>query len=199
MFWEARLNDNLALPLFAAGAAGDLNETLRQAFARSKIGSEKSLIRIDDTDQREVGKMMAFRQHLRADENLCFTYCRQCQRLAHRIFEAGAIAVDARNRSVRKMMTERLLQPFRSLAQRSKLSAAQWTLGLQRPAGAAVMTKKPGLAGMYCHSCIAPPAFRYVAAVRTYQRRRESPPVEKHENLAACLKVFIDRVEQRLT
>ena len=111
---------------------------------------------------------MALRQHLRADENLCITLRRQGQRFVHRVFQPCAIAVDSRDRSIWKVLIERLLQPFRSLAKRVKLTVALRTLGLDRPARAAVVAEELRVTGMHCHSRIASPAFGNVPAVRAY-------------------------------
>ena len=62
-----------------------------------------------------------------------------------------------------------------------------------------MMAKELGVTGMHGHSRIASPAFRDVTTVQTYQGRRKTPPVQKYEDLAACLEVFINRVEQGLT
>ena len=62
-----------------------------------------------------------------------------------------------------------------------------------------MMAKELGVAGMHGHSRIASPAFRDVTTVRTYQGRRKTPPVQKNEDLAIGLQIFLDGVKQGLT
>src|SRR5882757_329602 len=62
------LHENLTRCLAAASAPGHLCEKLESAFAGAEIGQMQGEIGVDDSDQRHVGEMQAFRDHLCADE-----------------------------------------------------------------------------------------------------------------------------------
>jgi len=49
---------------------GDLGQELKRAFPCAEIREVQREIGIDDSDQRHVRKMQAFRDHLSADENI---------------------------------------------------------------------------------------------------------------------------------
>ena len=71
--WTERrvsLHENFARRLAAAGAAGDLGEKLKRAFAGAEIRQMQSEIGVDDPDERHVWKMQTFRDHLCADEDV---------------------------------------------------------------------------------------------------------------------------------
>ena len=67
-----RLNQHLARSICAAGPSGHLHDCLRQTFTRAKIGAEQSLVCIEHDDQRDIGKVVPLREHLRPDQNVHF-------------------------------------------------------------------------------------------------------------------------------
>ena len=76
-----------------SGAAGDLGQQLKCAFTGSKIRHVQSYIGVDDPDQRDIGKIESFRDHLRADKNIDFANSKRMERLSVRIFSAHGIRV----------------------------------------------------------------------------------------------------------
>ena len=75
-----RLDQHFARPLGATRATGDLHDRLRQPLAGAKVRAEQALVGVQHHDQRDVRKIVALGQHLRADE------------------DADLVAVDARQR-----------------------------------------------------------------------------------------------------
>ena len=53
----------------SASAPRDLNDLLGQLFGSAKINPIKALISIHDANQRELGEIMPFGQHLGADDD----------------------------------------------------------------------------------------------------------------------------------
>src|SRR6476660_4574299 len=64
------LHENFAVCLATAGASCHLRKKLESAFAGAEIGKMQGEIGVDDADERYVGEMQAFRDHLRADQNI---------------------------------------------------------------------------------------------------------------------------------
>ena len=64
------LNHHAAGRIAAAGAPGSLGEELKRAFGGAEIGNAESDIGKHDTDKRDIGNVVAFGDHLRADKNV---------------------------------------------------------------------------------------------------------------------------------
>ena len=94
-----RLHENLALHVAAPGAPGDLREQLEGALARAEIRLVQREVGVNDADQRDVRKMQALGNHLRADENVGLADAKIAEHLPvivlalHRV---GVHALDAR-------------------------------------------------------------------------------------------------------
>ena len=103
MLWKRGLNDDFTLADHSAGTAGNLYQTLRKPLAAAEVSAKKSLVCIDDNHECQVWKVMSFRQHLRADKNFRFAGGRRGERFFHRALDACAVAIDARDRVLRKL------------------------------------------------------------------------------------------------
>ena len=57
-------------PIRAAGAAGDLADELKRPLPRPQIAALEAQISIDHADHRQVGKVVALGDDLRADKNV---------------------------------------------------------------------------------------------------------------------------------
>jgi len=64
---QQRLDDRFATALSASGTARDLRQQLEGALVRTKVREAQSDVRGDHTHQRDLGKVVALRDHLRAD------------------------------------------------------------------------------------------------------------------------------------
>src|SRR5688572_7165623 len=64
------LHDGLAGALAAPGPPGDLRQQLERALGSAKISESQPDVRRDDPDKRDTRKVMALRDHLRADEDV---------------------------------------------------------------------------------------------------------------------------------
>ena len=64
------LHKNFARRFATARAARYLRKQLERPFARAEIRHVQREIGVDDSDESDVRKMKAFRDHLRADENV---------------------------------------------------------------------------------------------------------------------------------
>ena len=68
--YQVRLDDDFAFDVTASGAAGDLGEELKGAFAGAEVGHVEGEIGVDDSDERDVREVQSLRDHLRADEDI---------------------------------------------------------------------------------------------------------------------------------
>src|SRR5206468_11606766 len=64
------LDKHLAFDIAPSGTAGDLRDQLESALAGAKIRNVQAQVRVDDSDERDIGKVQSFGDHLRADENV---------------------------------------------------------------------------------------------------------------------------------
>ena len=79
------LHEDLAFDIAATGAPGDLGEQLKGALARAEIGQVQAEVGIHDADERDVRKVQALRDHLRADEDVDLAGPKRSERFAIRI------------------------------------------------------------------------------------------------------------------
>src|SRR5439155_9837163 len=69
MIGRKGLHKHLAFDVTASRATRDLREQLKRPLARAKIRLVQGKVRINDPDERDVGKMQALGDHLRTDED----------------------------------------------------------------------------------------------------------------------------------
>ena len=53
-----------------ARASGDLDQQLREFFARAEIRGKQAFVDADHRDEREVRQVVSLRQHLRAHQRI---------------------------------------------------------------------------------------------------------------------------------
>jgi len=68
MIGMVRLQHHMTGTIRASGPARHLHDELRHAFGGPEVGTEQTVIDIDDRSKTDIGKVMAFGQHLRADQ-----------------------------------------------------------------------------------------------------------------------------------
>src|SRR5690554_4472225 len=88
------LNDDLSGAVGAAGAAGDLGEKLEGALGGAEVREVEAHVREHDADQRDVGEVVAFGDHLGADEDVDLASTKAAQKLLEARAAAG-VAVEA--------------------------------------------------------------------------------------------------------
>ena len=98
------LHVNAAALFAAAGAPRDLRDQLKRAFRGPEIGQVQCRIGVDHADQRDVGEVQPFSDHLSAQQHLDFAATKSRERFlvaagfAHRV-GVHPQASGARNRS----------------------------------------------------------------------------------------------------
>ena len=117
------LDQHLARLVRASGAAADLHDDLEQALAGAEVRPIQSLIGVEYPDQRDVGKIMAFREHLGAYQDVGLAGVHATQLLLERALAAGAVAVHALDARLREKFPQRAFHALRALAERMQVSA----------------------------------------------------------------------------
>ena len=195
---KSRLYQDFTGTRLAPGPACNLDNRLRHTLATAKIGTEQTLVRIHDADQRQVGEVMPLRQHLCADKNIRVTGCRVLQGFLHSAFALCAIAVNSADDGIGKATFQRFFDSLSTLAKRFDRFIALIANFVERPANAAVMTPKLLAPGMYGEPRIAAVATSDVSAAITDQCRRKTTTIQKYQNLVSGTQVLCDRCSQRL-
>src|SRR5262245_29424267 len=91
--WSVSLDENFAGCLAAASASGHLRKKLKRAFACAEIREVQGEIGVDNTDERYIREMQAFRDHLCADENIDLACAKIPQRFTIRFLARHRIGV----------------------------------------------------------------------------------------------------------
>ena len=98
MIGMAALQQHPATQIFAAGAAGHLQQQLRGLFGAAEIGAEEARVQIGNHHQAQTGEMVTFRQHLRAHQHRRRAAPDFRQFGIQTALAAGGVAVDADHR-----------------------------------------------------------------------------------------------------
>lgn len=95
MFRVVRLQHHFTLFPGATGTPGNLRVELGEAFCRPEICGEQRAVNVQQRHQSDVREMVAFRQHLCADQDSRAAAMHFRQMLLQRPFTAGRVAIDA--------------------------------------------------------------------------------------------------------
>ena len=130
-----RLDDDFAFDIAASGAPGDLGEELEGAFARAEIRHVQAEVGVDDADQRDVRKMQALGDHLRADQDVDFAGAKIAEDAAVIVLALQRVGIHAGDARVREkfLRASPRLFPCRG---RSNGCAGCGILGPGKPRGA---------------------------------------------------------------
>src|SRR5690242_19571390 len=96
---------DLARPLGAAGAAGNLMRKLERALGRAQVATGKAEIRVDHPHQREQRKVMALRHHLGSDQHVDRVVFDAADQLRDRARTRQCVARDHRESRLRESRT----------------------------------------------------------------------------------------------
>ncbi len=76
------LDDDLAFDVATTRTAGNLHKELEGAFAGAKVGHVEGHVGVDDADERDVGEVQTFGDHLRADEDIDLAHAKVAENFA---------------------------------------------------------------------------------------------------------------------
>ena len=182
------LHDDFAGQPRAAGAARDLHEQRGQALGRAEVGAVERVVGAEHADQREARKVVALREHLRADQDvdrvgldlvaharervLARACCRDRRaRCAPRETPPPA---RARGAACRSRAARRSTLPHEGHARGSALGVA------------AMMAAQRRRRAMHREPRAAARALRFPLARGADERRGEAAAVDEHQRLLAA-------------
>ena len=114
------LKQDSSRSLSASGAARNLKDELGGAFGSSKITAEQTAIYIDDTHQSDIGKMVAFGQHLSADQNVCLPGMNGLEAGFQFALSARGVSINPSGRGGGEKPCKRLFDALGSKAEQEK-------------------------------------------------------------------------------
>jgi len=79
----------------APGPSGGLHQQTEQTFGGAKVAGKQCVVRVESRHQRDVAKVMAFGNHLRAHQHIHLTRVYLGQLRLQRALDAGGVGVDA--------------------------------------------------------------------------------------------------------
>ena len=89
------LNDDFAFEFAPTGAASDLSEKLKRAFACAEVWDVQPKVRVEDTDEGDVGEVQPFGYHLSADDDVDFSLTKGLEGISQGVFPSHGIGVDS--------------------------------------------------------------------------------------------------------
>src|SRR5262249_34987560 len=113
-----RLDEHASWQIAAAGAASNLSQQLKRAFRRAKVRQVEGRIRTDHADERHAMKVMALREHLRADQNIERAAGKRAERFLKLPLGARGIAIEPRNPRAREFLAQPFFQMLRAFAKK---------------------------------------------------------------------------------
>ncbi len=96
------LNQHAARQITATRAPGDLSYQLKGSFGGTEIRQGQTGIDGDDAHESHVVKVVSFRQHLRADQQVDFAFAEIKQVLFKFVAARFRVAIDAAEAQIRK-------------------------------------------------------------------------------------------------
>ena len=193
MLGKRGLDEHLTRTTLAPGAAGDLDNRLRHAFCAAKIRAEQTLVCVDDSDKRELWKVMSFGQHLRTDQDISLALPGLVERFVHRAFALSAVAVNASNRLARKSQSQGILEAFGTFAQRRDVFTAFAATRVERPDVTTVVAAQLPAARVHRQAGVAAITAGNMTTAGADQCRSKAAPVQENKNLTSAVEMPFDR------
>src|ERR1051325_9351470 len=100
--WSEGLHENFTGPFAATGTTSDLSQKLKCPLAGTEIRKMQSEISIDDSNQCDIGKMKAFRDHLCSNQDVDLAGAKSEKSLPICVFAGHGIRIHAADHSTRK-------------------------------------------------------------------------------------------------
>ena len=93
--WCVGLNDDFSFKLTTSCPTCDLGEQLEGALTGAEIGNVQAKVRVEHTNERDIGEVQAFGDHLGADDDVDFALAKFLQGFTQGVFTAHGVGVDA--------------------------------------------------------------------------------------------------------
>jgi hypothetical protein len=197
MIGLVRLEDDLAGRVGAACSTGDLGEQLEGSFGCAEVWEGKALIGERDTNERDRGDVVAFGDHLCADQHVDFARSQSIENLLDAVSRCR-VAVEPSDPGFRETLFDGLLELFGAYPKPLVLGAAARRAGHgDRPMEVAVVATQRALPSMLGECDAARGTLRDRAASRAAHAWRKASPIEENDRLMAGTQTFADRKMKR--
>ena len=174
------LEKNAPRDICAPCAPRDLGQKLGHALLTPKVSAKQQCIRIDDRNKADRGKVVAFGQHLGAQQYAGLSPVDLGDKLLHGISALHGITVHASYRVPAETLSQKILCLLRAQTLRLQLAAvALGAAGWESRAAAAMVAAQLSAAAMDGQARITGRALRDPAAVVALQGRRIAAAVKE--------------------
>ncbi len=140
------LDEHFAGEVSATGSAGDLGEELKGAFGGAEVGQAKRKVCTDHADEGDAVNIVAFGDHLGADEEVDFTGMEAGKKALHVHASTNRVAIHSPDASVGKEFLEALFTLLRARAKVIEVLALAGWAGLGDIASEAAVVALEALA-----------------------------------------------------
>jgi hypothetical protein len=192
-----RLQDDLAGAVGAAGATGDLSEQLEGSFGCAEVGEGEALIGERNADERHRGNVVAFGDHLCANQHVDFA---GSQSIEHRLdaVPGRRVAIEPRDARFGETLFDRFLELLGANPDPFVLGAPARCAGHGgRPMEVTVVAPERTLPSMLGERDAARGTLGDRAARRAANAWRKPATVEEQNRLMAVVQTFTHRMMQR--
>ena len=166
------------------GTSRDLSQQLERALRRAKIRKSQSHIGAHHADQRDSVNVVPLGDHLRADQQIEFTFIERIQRALEIFAAAHRVAVQASDARLGKHAVQQLFQFFRTGAEKIYILAAAVDAGFRHRRGvAAIVAFHAARALVMGHGDGAVLALQRLAASPAQHHGRISPAIQQNHDL----------------
>ena len=133
------LDQYLAGKTSSAGSSGNLQENLSEALAAAEIGSEETLVRAENPDERHTWKIVSLGQHLGTYQDLCLAPLDVSQYGFQASFSRSGVAIEPSDARLRKQCTQLVSHSLSPGSRRQSLGPAIRARPTERARPAAMM------------------------------------------------------------
>jgi hypothetical protein len=191
------LQDYLPGGVGAAGPARDLGEQLEGAFGGTKVWEGEALVGQRDADEGHAGDVVAFGDHLCADQHVNFASSQPVENRLDAV-PRGCVAVEPSDARLGETLLDRLLELFGANPEPFVLGAPARRAGHgDRPVEITVVASQRALPSMFGKRDAAGGTLSHGAACRAAHAWGKATSVEEEDRLVAGVQAFAERGMKR--
>lgn len=123
VFGRKGLDDDVPGPIAAPSAARHLRKNLKRALRGAEVGQIQGKIRLQHADQRDGGEVMAFGDHLRANQDVDVAPPHVAQHPRAHAHGVCRVAIESGEAGIGKMFGDRAFDLFGAGANRLEMIA----------------------------------------------------------------------------
>ncbi len=197
-FRRESLHHDLAGAVAPPGPARHLHDQLEGALVGTEIRHVHRQVRVDETDERDVGKIQPLADHLGADEHIDLTGPEIAENLSEAVFLAHCVRVHPFQPGARQHPAHRFLDALGAESAPADVRRGTCRTNCRRPALLAAQMAFQGFVGaMVGHRHAAMRALLDVSALPALHARRVTAAVDEQDDLFPSLKALVHVVHEQ--